>query len=56
MKASYPSTGQTSTLEAINLGSDEDPCTLKIAEDLASDERATLVRLLMDYQDVFAWS
>ena len=52
MKASYPSTGQTSTLEAINLGSDEDPCTLKIAKDLASDEWVALVGLLTDYQDV----
>ena len=43
---------QASTLKAINLGSDADPRTLKIAKDLASDEWVALVGLLTDYQDV----
>ena len=47
---------KASTLETINLGSDETPRTLQIANKLPAGERATLVRLLIDYQDVFAWS
>ena len=47
---------KASTLEMINLGSDENPRTLQIANNLPTGERASLVRLLTDYQDVFAWS
>ena len=47
---------KASTLEALNLGSDENPRTLQIANNLPVDERAAVVRLLTDYQDVFAWS
>ena len=32
------------------------PRILKIAKELTFDEHATLVGLLKDYQDVFAWS
>ena len=32
------------------------PRTLKIVKESASDERATVLGLLMDYQDVFSWS
>ena len=44
-----------STLKTINLGSDETPRTIQIANNLPVGERAALVRLLTDYQDVFAW-
>ena len=47
---------KASTLETINLGSDENPRTLQIANNLPTAERASLVSLLTDYQDVFAWS
>ena len=47
---------KASTLETINLGSDENPCTLQIANNLPTGERESLVRLFTDYQDVFAWS
>ena len=47
---------KASTLETINLGLDENPRTLQIANNLPTGERASLVRLLTDYQDVFAWS
>ena len=45
-----------STLETLNLGLDENPRTLQIANNLPAGERATLIHLLTDYQDVFAWS
>ena len=47
---------KASTLETINLGSDENPRTLQIANNVPTGEQASLVRLLTDYQDVFAWS
>ena len=47
---------KASTLDEINLGTTMDPRTLKIAKELASDERSALVGLLTEYQDVFAWS
>ena len=43
---------KASTLESINLGPDEDPCTLKIANNLPSDDYTTLVQLLTEYQNV----
>ena len=47
---------RASTLKMINLGSDENPRTLQIPNNLPTSERAYLVQLLTDYQDVFAWS
>ena len=47
---------KASTLESLNLGSDENPRTLQIANNLLANERSALIRLLTDYQDVFAWS
>ena len=43
-------------LEEINLGTIEDLRTLKIPKELAPAESSTLVSLLFDYRDVFAWS
>ena len=40
---------KASTLESLNLGSDENPRTLQIANNLPTGERATLIRLLTDY-------
>ena len=40
---------KASTLETINLGSDENPRTLQIANNLRTSEWASLVRLLTDY-------
>ena len=45
---------KASTLESLNLGSDENPRTLQITNNLPVGERAALIRLLTDYQDVFA--
>ena len=39
-----------------NLGSDENPRTLQIANNLPADERSALIRQLTDYQDIFASS
>ena len=47
---------KASTLESLNLGSDENPRTLKITNNLPPDKRSALIRLLTDYQDVFPWS
>ena len=47
---------KASTLEEINLGTTTDPRTLKIAKELAPDEHLTLVNLLIEYNDIFAWS
>ena len=47
---------KASTLEEINLGSCTEPRTLKIAKALASEEQSALIKLLTEYQDVFAWS
>ena len=46
---------KASTLEDIKLGAPTDPRTLKLSKELASNERATLVGLLTEYQDVFSW-
>ena len=45
---------KASTLEEVNLSSSTEPRTLKIAKDLASEERSALLGLLTKYQDVFA--
>ena len=47
---------KTSTLKSLNVGSDENPRTLQIANNLPADERFALIRLLTDNQDVFTWS
>ena len=47
---------KASTLEKINLGTTTNPRTLKIAKEMASDERLALVGLLIEYKDIFAWS
>ena len=41
------------TLEEVNLGSSTEPRTLKIAKNLASEERSALLGLMTEYQDVF---
>ena len=43
-------------LESLNLGSDENPRTLQVANNIPASERVALIHLLTDYQDVFAWS
>ena len=47
---------KASTLKEINLDSPNEAWTLKIAKELACEERSTLIGLLSDYQDVFTWS
>ena len=56
MRTLHFTTGQSINPRSAKLGSDENPRTLQIANNLPAGERATLVRLLTDYQDVFAWS
>ena len=41
------------TLETINLGNDENPRIIKI---VSTKERKDLQELLMEFQEVFAWS
>ena len=44
------------TLETIHLGNDEDPCLIKIGPNLNEKEKKDLQELLMEFQEVFAWS
>ena len=44
------------TLETINLGNDENPCLIEIGSTLNEKERKDLQELLMEFQEVFAWS
>ena len=44
------------TLETINLGNDENPRLIKIGSTLNENERKDLQELLMEFQEVFAWS
>ena len=43
-------------LETVNLGNDENPCLIKIGLTLNEKERKDLQELLMEFQEVFAWS
>ena len=43
-------------LETINLGNDENPCLIKIDSTLNEKEKKDLQELLMEFQEVFAWS
>ena len=43
-------------LETINLGNDENPRLIKIGSTLNEKERKDLQELLMEFQEVFAWS
>ena len=47
------------TLETINLGDDENPCLTKIGSNLNEQKKKKekdLQELLMEFQEVFAWS
>ena len=44
------------TLETINLGNNENPCLIKICSTLNEKERKDLLELLMEFQEMFAWS
>ena len=44
------------TLETINLGDNENPCLIKIGSTLNEKERKDLQAILMEFQEVFAWS
>ena len=44
------------TLETINLGNNENPRLIKIGLTLNEKERKDLQELLMEFQEVFAWS
>lgn len=44
------------TLKAINLGNDENSCLIKIGSTLNEKEKKDLQELLMEFQEVFAWS
>ena len=43
-------------LETINLGYNKNPCLIKIGLTLNEKERIDLQELLMEFQEVFAWS
>ena len=43
-------------LEEINVGTTEDPRTISIAKNLPPTTRSTMIMLLLEYTDVFAWS
>ncbi|PKI50903.1 hypothetical protein CRG98_028701 [Punica granatum] len=42
--------------EEINVGTEEEPCTLKIGKGLDPAQRARMIDFLREYQEVFAWS
>ena len=42
--------------EILNLGNDENPCLVKIGSTLNEKERKDLKELLIEFQEVFAWS
>ena len=44
------------TLKTINLGNDDNPSLIKISSTLNEKERKYLQELLMEFQEVFAWS
>ena len=44
------------TLETINLGNSENSCLIKIGSTLTEKERKDLKNLLIEFQEVFAWS
>ena len=46
----------TSSLEEINVGTSDTPRSPSIAKDLPHSEKATMINLLHEYKDVFAWS
>jgi len=41
--------------ETINLGTDEEPRSVRIGTTLSPSERTAMIELLKDYKDVFAW-
>ncbi|XP_058775307.1 uncharacterized protein LOC131649565 [Vicia villosa] len=43
-------------IETINLGTDEEPKNIKIGATLGKDVKATLIKLLHEYAEIFAWS
>src|SRR4051812_591977 len=43
-------------IEIINLGTDKEPKEIKIGATLNEGVKATLVKLLHDYAEIFAWS
>src|SRR3954464_14550190 len=43
-------------IETINLGTDEEPKNIKIGATLNEDVKATLIKLLHEYAEIFAWS
>ena len=45
-----------STFETLILGNDENPCLIKIGSTLNEKERKDLKELLIEFQEVFAWS
>ena len=47
---------KASTLEEVNLGMLEDPWSVNIVKELVLIERKSMVELLKEYRDVFAWS
>ncbi len=49
---SKPLTGEAT--ETINMGSEEEPRTLKIETSLDSTQRARMIDFLKEYQEVFA--
>ena len=44
------------TLETINFGNNQNPRLIKIGSTLNEKERKDLQELLMEFQEVFAWS
>ena len=44
------------TFETLNLGNDENPCSIKICSSINEQERKDLKEHLIEFQEVFAWS
>ena len=44
------------TFETLNLGNDKNPCLIKIGSTLKERERKDHKELLIEFEEVFAWS
>ena len=46
---------KASTLEEVNLGTDEEPQPVSVAKEMQPEEKMAMVELLKEYKDVFCF-
>ena len=47
---------KASQLEEVDLGTKDKPRPVNVAKEMPNEEKKAMIELLMDFQDVFAWS